>query len=132
MKPSMWASGLVLVIMAVGAVSVAPVSAEPPVTPTASGVTQKIGVRPVSVPANYAITPDGYFDPRCIYQVGENQVLVPAGNGMALVTLPTSAVARARSLTMQRSAWARQESAYTLTDQQIAAAPKVQGLFKVG
>lgn len=90
-----------------------------------SGITQTVDSRPASVPTNYVITPNGYFDPHCVYQVDENQVLTPNGIGMALVTLPASAVAAARLLTMQQSAGARQQVAYTLTPEQIAAAQKV-------
>ncbi len=112
---------LASVPVALVAVSAVPASA----SATAPGVTLPVGPRPASVPANYLITPEGYFDPHCVYQVNANQVLTPAGNGMALVTIPASAVASARSLTMQSSASARKQVAYTLTAEQIAAAPKV-------
>lgn len=126
MKGIVVSIGLVTVIAATNISTVNASSNIRTVAPmSVSGITQTVDSRPASVPANYVITPNGYFDPHCVYQVGENQVLTPDGNGMALVTLPASAVAAARSLTTQQSALDRQQVAYTLTPEQIVAAQKV-------
>ena len=46
--------------------------------------------RPAQVPTGYLETPNGYFDPSCVYEVQSNQVLVPDGNSTAIVTISAS------------------------------------------
>src|SRR5215469_12594014 len=66
-----------------------------------SGTTLTVGARPATVPATYVLTPDGYFDPHCVYQLDPNQVLVPHGSNMAIVTISAVAAAAAEATAMQ-------------------------------
>lgn len=103
--------------------SVAPASAS---ASRAQGTTRTVGPRPASVPAGYVLTPDGYFDPHCVYQVGADQALVPDGGSTAIVTIPAHAAAAATSMaTHRRAGQSTAHPAYSLTARQIAAAPRV-------
>src|SRR5215469_10369670 len=104
-------------LVARSAISAAPVS---------SGTTLTVGARPAIVPATYVLTPDGYFDPHCVYQVDPNQVLVPHGSNMAIVTISAVAAAAAEATAMHTTTpQSRAHMPYTLTAKQIAAAPQV-------
>lgn len=89
-----------------------------------TGATVTIGARPAPVPANYVLTPDGYFDPHCVYQLNSSQVLVPDGSRMAVVTISARAAAAAKAAATSATA-PRAHPAYNLTKQQIAAAPHI-------
>lgn len=122
-------AGLALAVasVAAAAVSATPAAAAPVASSaSSSGVTLTVGARPASVPANYVVTPDGYFDPACVHQVNANQTLVRDGTKMAIVTIPASAATTSKNMAMQPAAGqSRAKPAYSVTARQIAAAPKV-------
>ncbi|MGH3165496.1 MAG: hypothetical protein ACRDN0_06325, partial [Trebonia sp.] len=121
-------AGLVLAVAsaAASAVSATPAAAAVASSASSSGVTLTVQARPASVPANYVVTPDGYFDPACVYQVNANQTLVRDGAKMAIVTIPASAAKTSKDMAMQPAAGqSRAKPAYSVTANEIAAAPKV-------
>lgn len=120
-------AGLVLTAAsAVAAAAAVPAAASVTSSASSSGVTLTVGARPASVPANYVITPDGYFDPACVHQVNANQTLVQDGSKMAVVTIPGSASKTAQHMAVQPATrQSRVKPAYTVTAREVAAAPKV-------
>lgn len=95
--------------------------------------TNTAGARPQSVPANYILTPNGYFHPDCIHELGKNQVLVPDGARTAIVDIPAgsaTAAELARTAAVgpaaaPGAAGSKIGFADTLTPEQIARSPHV-------
>lgn len=90
-------------------------------------------VRPTSVPGNYRMTPNGYFHPDCVHELGKDQMVVRDGSTDAIVTIPQQSeagkqiatTARTGALPMPNSAGSKVGAADLLTAKQIAQAPHV-------
>jgi hypothetical protein len=113
-------TGLTLLLVSGG-----PAAATPA---TSSGVAAP---RPATVPADYTLTPNGYFHPDCIHELGQDQILVPDGTSTAIVdiaanpaaaTLRTNVVGPAAS---PGAGGAKAGIADTVTAEQIARSPHV-------
>jgi hypothetical protein len=107
-----------------------------PVGSAAAGSGTKTGeavARPQSVPANYILTPNGYFHPDCIHELGKDQALVPDGAETAIVDISAGSPAAAElARAVAVSAAADPDTAGSkigfadaLTAEQIARSPHV-------
>jgi hypothetical protein len=80
--------------------------------------------RPSTVPADYLLTPNGYFHPDCVHELGENQIAVPDGTATAVVDVAANTPAVGPMAAGDR-AGAAVGIADALTAEQIARAPHV-------
>ncbi|MCL2483618.1 MAG: hypothetical protein FWF43_09455 [Propionibacteriaceae bacterium] len=89
--------------------------------------------RPSTVPADYAVTPFGYFDPSCVYEVGPTQIVVPDDEGAALVDVSANVAARTQLIAASAvsgraspdTAGSTTSALDSITAKQIAASPRV-------
>lgn len=58
----------------------------------APGTTNQASVvRPSTVPSEYILTPNGYFHPDCVHELGKTRMLVPDGASTAIVDISANA-----------------------------------------
>jgi hypothetical protein len=79
--------------------------------------------RPSAVPADYLLTPNGYFHPDCVHEIGKDQILVPDGSGTAIVDIATNTAAG--PFASPGLAGSEVGIADTVTAEQIARSPHV-------